>query len=63
VTATSFRDEFGRRNEMYDAPETGAVEPEAAGDELEGIEDLDELEFLLEEIESKIAPLALTSQA
>jgi hypothetical protein len=29
-------------------------------DELEGIEDLDELEFLLEEIESKIAPLALT---
>ena len=29
-------------------------------DELDDIEDLDELEFLLEEIESKIAPLALT---
>ena len=48
---------------MTDTSETSAVQPEAEVDELEGIEDLDELEFLLEEIESKIAPLALTSQA
>jgi hypothetical protein len=42
---------------------TGAVEEVAgAADQLDDIEDLDELEFLLEEIESKIAPLALTDQ-
>lgn len=38
-----------------------APEPEAV-DQLDDIEDLDELEFLLEEIESKIAPLALIDQ-
>jgi hypothetical protein len=38
---------------------TGPVEPAAQVDDLDGIEDLDELEFLLEEIESKIAPLAV----
>lgn len=43
---------------------TSAAEQEAgAADQLDDIEDLDELEFLLEEIESKIAPLALTDQA
>jgi hypothetical protein len=41
------------------ASDAGSQEP-AAVDQLDDIEDLDELEFLLEEIESKIAPLALT---
>ena len=52
-----------RREEDQLADETGTevAQPELEIDELEGIEDLDELEFLLEEIESKIAPLALTS--
>jgi hypothetical protein len=40
----------------------GHAEQPAAVDELDDIEDLDELEFLLEEIESKIAPLALIPQ-
>jgi hypothetical protein len=38
------------------------VDQPVAVDELDDIEDLDELEFLLEEIESKIAPLALIPQ-
>ncbi len=41
--------------------DVGEQESEAV-DQLDDIEDLDELEFLLEEIESKIAPLALTEQ-
>lgn len=47
---------------MSDDAATDVASPEADPDDLEGIEDLDELEFLLEEIESKIAPLALIAQ-
>ena len=47
---------------MSDATHAEAVENPTDVDELDSIEDLDELEFLLEEIESKIAPLALTHQ-
>jgi len=46
---------------MSDVAGSEATQADSEVDELEGIEDLDELEFLLEEIESKIAPLALTS--
>src|SRR2546429_9645566 len=54
-----------RKQGRYDMPDettdaTDTTERTTEPDELEGIEDLDELEFLLEEIESKIAPLALS---
>ena len=51
------------RSSDAETPVSDAGDAEAApADQLDDIEDLDELEFLLEEIESKIAPLALIVQ-